>query len=138
MNHHGDFYCRNGLNAFPTEGVYKIHVEACKDHDFCHVKMPKEEDKWLSYVDGSKSLRAPFVIYADTECVLEPIQGCDGNPDSAFTRTVNRHVGCRAASLTVFAHGELQKSTDLHRGKDSIKDWCKSLKNQVEKAIKYK
>ena len=41
-------------------------------------------------------------------------------------------------SLTVFAHGELEKSTDLHRGKDAIKDWCKSLKNQVEKAIKYK
>ena len=78
------------------------------------------------------------MIYADTECILEPIQGCDGNPDSAFTRTVNRHVGCGAASLTVFAHGELEKSTDLHRGKDSIKDWCKSLKNQVTRAIKYK
>ena len=32
----------------------------------------------------------------------------------------------------------MEKSTDLHRGKDAIKDWCKSLKNQVEKAIKYK
>ena len=27
---------------------------------------------------------------------------------------------------------------DLHRGKHSIKDWCKSLKNQVTRAIKYK
>ena len=96
-NHHVDFYCINCLNAFRTREALQIHVEACKDHDFCHVKMPKEEVKWLSYVDGSQSLRAPFVIYADTECILEPIQGCDGNPDSAFTREVNRHVGCGAA-----------------------------------------
>ena len=23
--------------------IYKIHVEACKDHDYCHVKMPIEK-----------------------------------------------------------------------------------------------
>ena len=62
--------------------------------------------------------------------------GCDGDPNSAFTREVNRHVGCGAASLTVFAHGEWEKAMDLHRGKHSIKDWCKSLKNQVTRAIK--
>ena len=137
-NNHGDHYCRNCLNSFRTKEVYKIHVEACKDHDYCHVKIPKEKEKWLSYVEGSKTIRAPFVIYADTECILEPIVGCDGDPNSAFTREVNRHVGCGAASLTVFAHGEWEKAMDLHRGKHSIKDWCKSLKNQVTRAIKYK
>ena len=118
--------------------VYQIHVEACKDHDYCHVKMPTEEKKSKSCVDGSKSMRASFVIYADTECILEPIQGCDRDPKSPFTRNVNRHVGSGAASLIVFAHGEWEKPMDLHCGKTSIKDWCKSLKNQVIRAIKTK
>ena len=74
-NRHTDFYCRNCLNAFRTREAHQIHVEACKDHDFCHVKMPTEDKKWLSYVDGSQSLRAPFVIYADTECILEQNRG---------------------------------------------------------------
>ena len=45
----GDHYCRNCLNSFRTEKVCKDHVEVCKDHDYCHVKMPVGSKKWLSY-----------------------------------------------------------------------------------------
>ena len=33
--------------------------------------MPKEDNKTLKYNHGEKSMRAPFVIYADLECLLE-------------------------------------------------------------------
>ena len=32
--------------------------------------MPREDDKMLRYNHGEKCMRAPFVIYADLECLL--------------------------------------------------------------------
>ena len=72
----GDFYCRNCLGSFRTQETLDLHIQACKDHEFCYVKMP-EEGSILRYQEGSKSIRVPFVIYADTECILRPIQGVD-------------------------------------------------------------
>ena len=32
--------------------------------------MPKEHEK-IEYLPGEKSLKAPFIVYADLECLLE-------------------------------------------------------------------
>ena len=33
--------------------------------------MPKEDNKILKYNHGEKSMKIPFIIYADLECFLE-------------------------------------------------------------------
>ena len=35
------------------------------DHDFCHTKMRDENNKILKYIPGERSLKVPFIIYAD-------------------------------------------------------------------------
>ena len=35
------------------------------DHKFFHSTMPDEDNKILKYVSGEKSLKVPFIIYAD-------------------------------------------------------------------------
>ena len=145
--HNGDFYCRNCLGSFRTKNALDEHYEACKDHDFCYVKMPKEGDNILTYQEGSKSIRVPFVIYADTECILKPIEGCDPcctcndpgcmNDHEAFTRNVSTHVGSGCAMLMKFAHGDYERAFKQCRGEDAIKVFCKTLKSEVERAIRY-
>ena len=70
-NHNGDFYCLNCFHSYTTEKKLKKHERICKDHDFCHVKMPNEDNKILKYNPGEKSLKVPFIIYADLECLLK-------------------------------------------------------------------
>ena len=48
----------------------------CDKHDYCHVKIPNEDNKILKYNHGEKSLKAPFTIYADLECLLIKDQFC--------------------------------------------------------------
>ena len=36
-----------------------------KDHDYCYVEMPDEDNKILKYNHREKSMRVPFIIYAD-------------------------------------------------------------------------
>ena len=69
-NHDGDFYCLNCLHSFRTDNALKKHERICENHDYCHVEMPTKLNKILKYNHGEKSLKTPFVIYADLECLL--------------------------------------------------------------------
>ena len=35
------------------------------------IEMPKQAEKILKYIHGEKSLKAPFTIYLDLECLLK-------------------------------------------------------------------
>ena len=70
-NHEGDFYCLNCFNSYTTKNKLKEHEEICNNHDSCHIEMPKWVEKILKYNPGEKSLKAPFAIYLDLECLLK-------------------------------------------------------------------
>ena len=45
LNHDGDFYCLSCFHSYRTKNKLKKHQKICKGYDFCHVKMPDEENK---------------------------------------------------------------------------------------------
>ena len=69
--HKGDYYCFNFLHLYRTEHKLKKHYNVCKAHDYCYVDMLKEDNKILKYNHGEKSMKVPFIIYADLESLLE-------------------------------------------------------------------
>ena len=47
-NHNGrEHFCIYCLHSFHSEEACAKHREYCQDHDFCHVKLPKEEKKMV-------------------------------------------------------------------------------------------
>ena len=68
-NNHGDFYCLNCFQSYPTKNKFKKHKQVCENHDYCYVEMPEECNKILKYDEGEKSMKSPFIIYADLECL---------------------------------------------------------------------
>ena len=50
--------------------------------------MPEEDDKILKYNHGEKSMSAPFVIYADLECLLEKMSTCHNSPEKSSTTKI--------------------------------------------------
>ena len=71
LNHNSDFYCLGCLHSFRTKNALKKHERLCDKHDYCHVKMPTEDNKILKYNQREKSLKAPFTIYFGLECLLK-------------------------------------------------------------------
>ena len=69
-NNNGDFYCLVCLHSFRTDNPLKRHERLCDNDDYCYVEMPTKDKKSLKYNHGEKSLKAPFTIYADLECLL--------------------------------------------------------------------
>ena len=64
-NNNGDFYCLSCFHSCRTENKLEKHEKVCNDHDYCYVEKPNEDNKISKYNFGEKSLKVPFIIYAD-------------------------------------------------------------------------
>ena len=69
-NHYGDFYCLNCFHSYCTLNKLKKHERVCNNHDYCYIYMPKEHEE-IKYISGENSLKVPFIVYADLECLLK-------------------------------------------------------------------
>ena len=62
--------------------------------------MSKWVERILKYNPGGKSLRAPFAIYLDLECLLKKEQSCENNPEISYTEKKAKHEPSGWAMLT--------------------------------------
>ena len=109
----------------------------CENHDYCHVEMPNEHNKIIKYNEGEKSIKSPFIIYADLECLLEKISTCNNNPEESSTTKINKHT---PSGHSLFTHCSLDKTKnklDYYRGDDCMKKFCKDLREHATKIINY-
>ena len=51
--------------------------------------MPNEGNKILNDNHGEKSIKAPFTIYADLECLLKKMHSYQNNPEKSYTEKKN-------------------------------------------------
>ena len=77
-NGHKKFLCTRCLNHFRTPESLEKHIEICKNHDHQRHVYPTERDKYLFFKNYQKMHRVPFVVYADFECLVEPINNEKG------------------------------------------------------------
>ena len=137
-NHHGDFYCLNCLHSFRTDNALKRHERLCDNNDYCNVEMPTQFNKTLKYNHGEKSLKTPFVIYADLECLLIKQQSCQNNLNESYTERKAMHEPCGYSLDLVSSFDSKQNKRSFYRGKDCIKRFCSDLKELGTKIINYK
>ena len=71
--YYGDFYCLNCLHSFRTKNKLAFHKKVFENKDFCNVIMLFEDIKILEFNQYQKYDKAPFIFYADVECIVEKI-----------------------------------------------------------------
>ena len=69
----------NCLQLFRTKNKLKKHVNVCKNNYCCYAEIPKEDIKIFQYNQRQKSMKVPFIIYADVEPLLEKMSTCHNN-----------------------------------------------------------
>ena len=136
-NHHGDFYCLNCFNSYTSKNKLKEHEEICNNHDSCRIEMPKWVEKILKYNPGEKSLKAPFAIYLDLECILKKLQSIQNNPEKSYTEKKARHEPSGWSMFTRCSFDKKENKLNCYRGKDCIEKLCKKLIERTMKIIKY-
>ena len=109
----------------------------CDNNDYCDVEMPAQFNKTLKYNYGEKSLKTPFVIYVDLECLLLKQQSCQNNPNESYTERKAMHEPCGYALSLVSLFNSKQNKLSFYRGKDCVTMSCSNLKMLGTKIINY-
>ena len=136
-NNHEDFYCLNCFRSYTTENKLKKHKKVCENHDYCYVEMPEEYNKILKYNQGEKSMKVPFVIYADLECLLEKMNTCHNNPEKSSTTKINKHAPSGYSLFTHCPFDTTKNKLDYYRGKKCMKNFCLDLREHATKTVNY-
>ena len=102
-NHYRDCYCLNCFHSYCTLNKLKRHERICNNHDYCRIDMPKENEN-IKYLPGEKALKAPFIVYADLECLLEKVQSCQNDIENSYTekkakRKPSGYIWCSICSF---------------------------------------
>lgn len=98
---HAIYICDGCLLHFPTRDKLTNHQQ----HDCSHIitslpngektskdwfGQPMSNDK-LKFDKFQKKLKVPFVVYADFEAFLNPIERCSNDPSKSYTNNVHKH-----------------------------------------------
>ena len=84
-------FCNNCLQGFSEECSRDEHYAYCRSNESVRIKMPTKHPV-VEYSNGQHQFKVPFVMYADFESILEPIQGVRNNPSVSSARGVNVHT----------------------------------------------
>ena len=83
--------------------------------------MPFEDTKILKFNQYQKSDKAPFIIYADLEWLIEKIDGCKNSPENSSTTSVGEYVLSDFSMSTISSSKSIENNHDLYSSNNSMK-----------------
>ena len=116
------FICLRCLGHFRTQVDLDIHSKYCTRENFSNTiyTLPKP-DKKLKFKNEQNQMRLPFVIYADFECILTPVDRRTGH---YRTQQYQHHTAC-AVGLKLIAPSVpalANRPVDIYTGVDCV-EW---------------
>ena len=99
--------------------------------------MPTKNNNIMKYNHGEKSVKLPFVIYDDLECLLEKMSTCINNPNESSTTKINKHTPSGYSIFTHCSFDESKNKLNYYRDKDCMKKFSKDLREHASKIINY-
>ena len=118
-----EYFCMNCLQGFNEESSRDEHLDYFINNESVKVEMP-HRNLIVQYSDGQFQFKVPFIMYADFESILKPIQGLENNPRISSTRGINNHVPSGWCVRSKFAYGKVENPLKLYRGEDCVKKFC--------------
>ena len=99
--------------------------------------MPSEDTKILGFNQYQKSDKAPFIIYADLECIIEKTDGCENYPENSSTTKVSEHIPLGFSMSTISSLKSIENKHDVYRGKNCMENFCEFLREHAMKIINF-
>ena len=84
-----------------------------------------------------KSLKHPFTIYADLECLLLKMNTCNNNLNKSYTTAKALHKPPGYSLLTSCSFDKLKNKQNYYRKRDCMKRFCNDLQEHVTRITNY-
>ena len=136
-------FCMNCLNGFRTESARDKRYEYCSSNGDVKVKMPTEKEKWLKFHDVQYQFVLPFVLYANFESILKPVDEryrdkmnrmkTERTGKAPYTEKINTHVPSGWWVHSTFAYGDVPDPLKMYQGKDSVERFVEYIEEDVKR-----
>ena len=94
--------------------------------------MPRKRSK-IEFCDGQNQFKVPFIMYADFESILEPIESPNPDPNQPYSQNVNQHISTDWCVHSKFAYGEVKDPLKLYSGKDCFEKFCNYIRQEAHR-----
>ena len=127
-NEHKLFLCDRCLCHFAIDKSFLNHREDCEKANKCIIILPKEGENILKFINHKRKEMVPFVVYADIECLLEPI--AETNDENMIPNTVvyQKHVPHSVAFYLKCNFDDSLSRIKVYRGEDCVEYFVKKMK----------
>ena len=130
---HKQHFCMNCLQGFTQESSRDQHQVYCEDNESVRVEMPKQGST-IEFKDGQNQFKVPFIMYADFESILEPMDPVEpGSPNQPYTNEVNQHTPSSWCVYSKFTYGDVDNPLRTYRGKGCIETFCNYVKRETHR-----
>lgn len=139
VNRAKKYICDRCLHYFYSEEKLKKHLTICESLNETRVTLPDEKHKWVRFNNHKNKVVNPFIIYADIESLLVPVdenadiknKAQEKLPKGAVQKHVPNSIGYY---LHARNHPELSHY-DSFTGENCIQQFIDKLKEVMERKI---
>ncbi|XP_065654868.1 uncharacterized protein LOC136081480 [Hydra vulgaris] len=113
------------------------HIPYCETHDSVRIELPSPKST-MQFTNHNKSMRVPFVVYADFESFIKPIDTCEPNPNDSYTKQYQKHIPSSFCYYIKcfdesFCQGKLVTFTASSETDNVAKKFVDSLQEDIKK-----
>ncbi|XP_065211441.1 uncharacterized protein LOC135839374 [Planococcus citri] len=120
------FLCKRCLCHFYSEVKYLEHRESCKVHDPVAVKLPLKSDNICEFTNYNRSMKIPFTIIADFECILRKLEKTK-EEEEAKTQKIQEHIPISCVYYILYENGEISENMFEYFGSNTPQVLCEKL-----------
>ena len=127
---HHYHYCIRCLQGFSSQAVLQKHSSLCRGASSrpTRIDMPEKGNNTLKFQNYQRQMKAPYVIYADFESIIEKYDTCIPPTDRSSTTKTEVHKPCDFSLVAVRSDGEVKgKKACCYRGEDCVKQFLATL-----------
>lgn len=134
-------FCDGCLHYFRTQEHLALHLRFDCNH--IYTKLPSTDlitnrlgknvpQNILKFDNHHKQLKVPFVIYADFETILKPLDVVQPNPEKTFTVTTCEHHPHSFAYFIKCSYDDALSKFEIYRGENTIDVFMERLERDVQ------
>ena len=130
QNRHNEskHFCERCLHGYSRRELLERHKPECKGllKSPTRTEMPKQGDNKMAFKNYYKQMKAPYVVYADFECILRKINTCEPDNKQSFTIKTEKHEPCCFSYVIARSDGQ-NFGPYTYRGEDVVYKFVTSL-----------
>ena len=84
------YFCLRYFNSIWCQEALNKHKEYCNEYEAVKIELPKK-GTMLEFKNYHRLEKVPFLVYADFESFIKPLDTCGLNPEGSYTNQYQKH-----------------------------------------------